>query len=266
VGILTVEGMTAVEKAKKTRENALRTLTSKPFNLNDDQQLSTLKEYINKFECSANQMYLFQAMSTGLTTWGGSWLVGFLLPIPEFANYFLSMFLYCGAAGYILQNFSVADFHNQLEEMKTIYNWCLKKNQSEYDGTENTAILSNPEIQRFMKVIAPLCTTEFMVTWKKVTEPEEAKGGLSNAFSYAYSFFSSSKSSVDLNRLQDLKASVERRELDVGVFKGCEEAVRYFATNPHFRALLMAKVKQSGESIKEMMPSVLSLGFASKAD
>lgn len=266
MGILTVDGMTAVEKAKRTRENALKTLTSKPFSLNDDQQLSTLKEYINKFEFSAHQMYLFQAMSTGLTTWGGSWLVGLLLPIPEFANYFLSMFLYCGAAGYILQQFSVDDFHTQLEEMKTIYNWCLKKNQLDYDGTDNTAILSNPEIQRLIKIIAPLCTTDFMLTWKKLTAPEESKGTISNAFSYACSFFSSSKSSVDLNRLQDLKARVERRELDVGVFKGCEEAVRYFATNTHFRELLMAKVKQSGESIKEMIPSVLSLGYSPKAD
>ncbi len=263
VGKLTVDGMTAVERAKKDRADALKALTSKPFNLNDEEQQAALKKYINDFEYNANLMYLFQGMSTGLTAWGGTWLAGFLLPIPEFANYFLSMFLYCGAAGYILQNFSLADFHNQLDEMKVIYNWCLKKNQPEYDGTtDNTVILSNPNIQRMIKLMAPLCPTEFMLVWKKITAVEETKSSIWSGFSYAYSLFSSPKSDVDLNRLQDLKASVERRELDVGVYKGVEGAIRYFATDVHFRELLMAKVKQPVEQIRDMLPSVLSLGHS----
>ncbi|KTC79614.1 hypothetical protein [Legionella cherrii] len=262
MGKLTVEGMTAVEKAKKDRAEALRALTSIPFNVNDVEQQAALKKYINDFEYNANLMYLFQGMSTGLTAWGGSWLAGFLLPIPEFANYFLSMFLYCGAAGYILQNFSLADFHNQLDEMKVIYNWCLKKNQPEYDGTDNTAILSNSDVQRMIKLMAPLCPTEFMLVWKKVTAAEETKTSIWSSFSYAYSLFSSPKPDVDLNRLQDLKASVERRELEVGVYKGVESAIRYFATDAHFRELLIAKVQQPVEQIKGMLPSVLSLGHS----
>lgn len=265
VNTLTVEGMTAVEKNKRERAETLKILTSKPFNPNDDEQQATLKKYINNFEYNANLMYLFQGMSTGLTAWGGSWLVGFLLPIPEFANYFLSMFLYCGAAGYILQNFSLDDFHNQLDEMKTIYNWSLKKGLHEYDGTDNTAVLSSPDIQRLIKLIAPLCTTEFMVTWKKVSEVEPPKNTLWNSISSAYSFFSSPKPNVDHNRLLDLKASVERRELDVGVFKGVEGAIRYFATDSHFRELLVARVKQPVEQIRGMLPSVLGFGY-SKSD
>lgn len=263
MGKLTVDGMTAVEKAKRDRAEALRTLTSKPFNLNDEVQQATFKKYINDFEYNANLMYLFQGMSTGLTAGGGGWLAGFLLPIPEFANYFLSMFLYCGVAGYILQNFSIADFHNQLDEMKVIYNWSLKKNQPEYDGaTDNTAILSNSDVQRMIKLMAPLCPTEFMLVWKKVSVAEETKSSIWSGFSYAYSLFSSSKPSVDLNRLQDLKASVERRELDVGVYKGVEGAIRYFATDIHFRELLLAKVKQPVDQIREMLPSILTLGHS----
>jgi len=265
VGTLTVEGMTAVEKNKRERADALRILTSKPFNSNDDEQQASLKKYINNFEYNANMMYLFQGMSTGLTAWGSSWLVGFLLPIPEFANYFLSMFLYCGAAGYILQNFNLDEFHHQLEEMKTIYNWCLKNGQPHYDGTDNTATLTNPDIQRLIKLIAPLCSTEFMVTWKPVCDVEQPKSSIWNNLSLAYSFFTTQTPNVDQNRLLDLKASVEKRELDVSVFKGVESAVRYFATDVHFRELLMAKIKQPIEQIKGMLPSVLSLNY-SKAD
>ncbi|WP_392537149.1 hypothetical protein [Legionella sp. 227] len=262
MGKLTVDGMSAVEKAKKDRAEALRSLTSTPFNVNDEKQQAALKKYINDFEYNANLMYLFQGMSTGLTAWGGSWLAGFLLPIPEFAKYFLSMFLYCGAAGYILQNFSLADFHNQLDEMKVIYNWCLKKNQPEYDGTDNTEILSNSDVQRMIKLMAPLCPTEFMCVWKKVTSAEETKTSIWSGFYHAYSLFSAPKTDVDLNRLQDLKASVERRELDVGIYKGVESAVRYFATDSHFRELLIAKVQQPVEQIKGMLPSVVSLGHS----
>lgn len=262
MGIVTVEGMGAVEKIKKERAEALKTLTSKPFDLKDEHQQAVLKHYINNFEYSVNQMYLFQGMSSALTTWGGSWLLGRLLPIPEFANYFLNLFLYCGVAGYILQNFRVTHFHDQLSEMKTLYNWCLKKNATEYDGTDTTDILTNRTIQRLIHLIAPLCTTEFMLVWKKVTEVEETKSTIWSSISYAVSMFSTPKSGIELDRLHDLKASVEKRELDVGVFKGIEGAIRYFATDVHFRELLMAKVKKPLEQVKGMFPSILSLGYS----
>ena len=269
MGKITVNGMISVEKTKKERVEALKTLTSKPFNINDEQQLADLRRYINDFEFNLNQMYLFQGLSTGLSAWLASWGVSVFLPIPQWINYCLSIFLYCGAAGYILQNFKMTDFYSQLDEMKIIYNWCLKNNQIEFDGTDNTVTLSNPEIQRLIKLIAPLCSSEFMIVWKKVTEEEESKSTISSVFSYAYSMFSSSKPNVDLNRLQDLKASVERRELDVGVYKGVEGAVRYFATDQHFRELLMSRVKltteQTVESIKGIIPSVLSLGHSKSA-
>lgn len=265
MGKLTVEGMAAVEKNKRERAEALTLLTSKNFNPKDEEQLASIRKYINNFEYNANLIYLYQGMSTGLTAWGGAWLLGLLLPVPEFAKYFLSMFLYCGAAGYILQNFSLEDFHNQLDEMKTIYNWCLKSGQHKYDGTDNSQALSNPDIQRLIKLIAPLCTTEFMLAWKPVSEAEQPKSTIWNSISSVYSFFTAPTPTVDQNRLLDLQASVERRELDVGVFKGVESAIRYFATDPHFRELLTSKVKQPVEQIKGMLPSVLTLNY-SKSD
>lgn len=111
-----------------------------------------------------------------------------------------------------------------------------------------------------IKLMAPLCSTEFMLVWKNVTATEETKTSIWSSLYNAYSLFSSSKPDVDLNRLQDLKASVERRELDVGVYKGVEGAIRYFATDTHFRELLMAKVKQPVDQIRDMLPSVLTFG------
>lgn len=262
MGVLSVEGMAAIEKSKKEHIDALNLLTSKPFNINNAQQIIELKKHIGNFELSVHQMQLFQGMNTGWKAWGASWIVGTLLPIPDFARYFISLSLYCGIAGFVLQCFNQNDFYNQLEEMKIIYNWCLKKNLNKYDGTDNTAILSHPTIQHLIKLIAPLCSTEFMLVWKKITAVEEPKSTLGSAVSYAYSLFAQPKVTVDSNRLQDLKASVERRELDQGVFKGCEEAILYFATNPSFRDLLKTKISQPIAQAKALVPTVGGLTFS----
>lgn len=63
-----------------------------------------------------------------------------------------------------------------------------KNGQQKYDGTDNTAILTNPDIQRLIKLIAPLCTTEFMLAWKKVSEDEQPKSTIWTSISSAYSF------------------------------------------------------------------------------
>lgn len=263
MGKLTVEGMADVEKAKEDRANALKELISKPFNLNDDKQQATFRKYINDFEYNANLSYLFQGMYPGRKTWYGSWLARLVLPLPEFAHYLLTMFICVEATGYILQNFSISDFHSQLEEMKTIYNWCLKNKQITYDGsTDNTTTLSNPDVQRMIKLMAPLCPTKFMLAWKNVTAEEETKTSIWGSVYNTYSYFTAPKPTVDLNRLQDLKASVERRELDVGIYKGVENAVRYFATDTHFREFLITQVQRPVDQIKSMLPSILTLGHS----
>jgi hypothetical protein len=251
----------ATERAKRTEK--LRVLTSTPFSLDNKEHTRALKNYLDSFELTVNQMYLFQAMSAGLATWGGSWIVGFFLPIPDFANYFLTAVLYFGVAGYILERFSMTDFFEQLAEMKTIYNWCLKGAQDNYSSAiDNTQSLIYPDIQRMIKLIAPLCTTEFMLAWRKETEGEEQKGVVSSIISTGYTivsapftlFSSSKKSSVDLNRVRELKVNVETRNFDVGVLNGFKQALEYFATSPDFRELMTAKIRQPGETVKTMIP------------
>lgn len=249
--MLTVEGMAAVEKAKKERVEALARFTSKPFDPKDIEQQNKFREYIDSFECSRHQMYFFQGMSAGLKIW----FAGYFLPLPEFANYFFTISLYCGVAGHILQHFSINEFHDQLNEMKVIYNWCLKGGQQEYNGVDNTAALLNSDVQRLMKILAPLCTTDFMVAWKK----EESQKFYTSAVSYVSSFFTASHKVDDtLNQLYLLKNSVEKREFDVGAFKGCQEAIHYFFTSIYFKDLLMTKLKQPIEQMKSAIPSLIN--------
>lgn len=278
MGKLSANKMSEIATERAKRSEQLRVLTSSPFDLDNKEHTRAIKKYIDNFELTANQMYLFQGMSSGLTTWGGSWIVGLFLPIPDFANYFLTAVLYFGVAGYILERFSMTDFYEQLTEMKTIYNWCLKGGQdicsSAVDNTEN---LAYPDIQRMIKLIAPLCSTEFMLAWPKESKAEEHKGGLSSALSTGYTvlstsyaivsspfslFSSSEKPKVDLNRIRELKVNVETRNFDVGVFNGLEQAIKYFATSPDFREIMAAKVRQPVETVKNMVPSALMESFS----
>ena len=258
-------------RAKKKEK--LRELTSTPFDFSNQKHTTALKEYLNNFELSVNKMYLYQAMSSGLSVYFGSWLVGTFLPIPEFIKTLLATGLYLGASGYILKNFSMTDFDDQLSEMKEIYNWTLKGGQDHYNSSiDNKTTLADPNIQLMIKLMAPLCNLDFMMVWPKETKPEEPKSTISNMFSYGYSalsstasfirspssFFPSPQQGIDQNRLRDLKISVETRSFDVGIFDGFTQAMRYFTTNPDFHALLTSKVHEPIEYVKNMIPSAIN--------
>ncbi|AMP89872.1 hypothetical protein [Legionella pneumophila] len=268
MGKVNAVGMAEVGVERAKRKETLRVLTSSPFNLDNKEHTQALETYIKQFELSVNQMYLYQAMSTALTAWGGSWIVGMFLPIPEFANHLLAACLYLGATGYILESFSMTDFYEQLEEMKVLYNWCLKNNKESYStDIDNTNNLLYPDIQRMIKLMSPLCTTDFMVAWPKEVKTAETQSGiLSNTLSIGYSivsapfslFSTASKPSQDqVQRIKDLKVQVEIRGLDLGVFAGFEQAIKYFATNSDFRDLLKAKLTQPVNSVKNMLQTTI---------
>ncbi|HAU1181590.1 TPA: hypothetical protein JBI17_02330 [Legionella pneumophila] len=268
MGKVNAVGMAEVGVERANRKEALRVLTSSPFNLDNKEHTQALEKYIKQFELSVNQMYLYQAMSTALTAWGGSWIVGMFLPIPEFANHLLAACLYLGATGYILESFSMTDFYEQLEEMKVLYNWCLKNNKENYStDIDNTNSLLYPDIQHMIKLMAPLCPTDFMIAWPKEVKTAETQSGiLSNTLSIGYSivstpfslFSTASKPSQDqVQRIKDLKVQVETRGLDLGVFAGFEQAIKYFATNSDFRDLLKAKLTQPVNSVKSMLQTAI---------
>lgn len=274
MGKLNPKGMSDLTTERVKKSEALRKLTAIPFDLSNIEQQQALKKHLDAFELQVNQMYLYQAMSTGIKTWFGSFVVGRFLPIPDFANYFLSAFLYLGTAAYILERFSMTDFYEQLQEMKAIYNWCLKNNNESYTSdTDNTKNLNTPDIQRFIKLLAPLCETEFMIAWpKEVVRTGETANALSKTLSAGYSaiastcslFFRSTAPTIDQNRIRDLKINVETRGLDVGVFNGLEQATRYFATNAQFRELLTTQLTRPLDIVKQLIPGSIIETFHPK--
>lgn len=256
------------EKIKKQREEHeanLQRFMSQPFNPSNKEQLNELKQRIDDFEFTLNQRYLFKGMNTGLQTWGIFTTVRMLLPLPEFANYFLSAFLYLGAAGFILQKFSTTDYYNQLNEMKEIYNWALKDGKDFYDGkTNNTDKLNTAEIQKLITLLAPECDLKFMLAWPKVTEEQPLKTGFSAVFAVGqnlYGRFFSSAPEVS-GKLKPLQIQVETETLSVNALAGFEQSLRYFTTSPYCRDLLKATIQQPVDYVKGMVPEVISSSFS----
>lgn len=234
-------------------KESLELLTSKPFDLKNKEQLAALNQYINHFEDSANQMYLYQSK---MTEWENFWMIVATLSLSEFADSLLPFFLYCGITDTILEKFNVTDFYEQLEEMKLIYNWCLKNNEPVYNGiTNNNELLANVDIQRFIKLIAPFCTTDFIIVWPKVSVQEKSTKPVLHFFSTAYSFFTPVTTGIDNNRLNDLKIKVEHRKLDVNVLNGIERAINYFTSTLQFNA----KIHQPLEGQSSTMINSFSL-------
>lgn len=248
--------MSAIEQNRIRKKEKLRVLTSRPFDINNQEQIKSLKQYVDEFELSANQMYFFQSIKA-------AWISSFFLPLPNLANYFITALL---SVGVVFDRFSITDFSEPLTEMKEIYNWCLKGGSANYSSAiDNTAKLDSPLIQRMVKLIAPLCSNDFMLAWTKEAKPVEPKGVLANVLSYGYSSLSSayslisspSKQTVNLDRIRELKIGVETRSFDVGIINGLEQSIRYFATNPDFKTLMLTKISKPIDALRATVPEAV---------
>lgn len=264
--------MAAIEKERATKRDSLRVLTSVPFDMSNKEHLAALTKYSNQFECITNQKYLFQALKNGGLIGMGGWLLGLILPIPEIAKYCFAYAMYFGIGGAFLDSYSETDYYNQLQEMKSLYNWCFKNNKEHYSSAiDNTEKLAQPVLQRFVKLIAPVCPVDFMLVWPRQTEKKEDNAqsgwgyvgslGLA-AFSSTVSIFASSKPGVDLNSIRELKVSVETGALNVGVVKGFEGSIKYFTTNPDFRRILASKIGGAKEEISDAAMSAAAAATA----
>lgn len=251
---LTAEGMNRLTTDKSERLEKLNKLLSEPFDQTNPKHMDALKHYVDDFEFSTNQMYLFQGIGKGLYPAACTWFTGFFLPVPDFVTYFSTAFFYLGVIGHTLQNFRVNDFHAQLEEMKSIYTWSLKAGKVTYENTiENTSKLLNPDIQRMIKLLAPLCTTDFMLAWPKVIEEPRASEGILPAFHRIYSIFAPApKPTAAEHRVHELKVEVETRALDKNALKAAQDAISYFAP------LLMAKVQTPLTTVKELSETAIT--------
>lgn len=261
---ISAQGMKAVQEERAKKQAVLHAMLREPFDLNNALQVEALKQYLVDFDRTTHLMYLYQAMGEGLKAWGATYVIGCILPIPEFAKYLFTACLYIGIGGYLLKNFSMTDYYEQLEDMKMIYNWCLKQSEPVYvPGLDNTDKLANPLVQRLVRSMAPLCDVEFMLAWERQVPVKEAEtGGISkvlssgyNVVSSVFSLFAANKTpTAEINRVNELKRAVETRELDLGVVGGFKQALEYFSSNTEFRDLMKTKINEPLEKVKNMIP------------
>lgn len=261
---MTAERMREIDIQKESNKKQLAELMATPFDPSNAEQLKKLAKYIDQFECAVNQQYLFQAMNQGLTMWGVSTAgltgLGRFLPVPDFVVVAVFGFFYVGVMGLLLENFSINAFHDQLQAMKTLYNWCLKGGKKDYENQENNEAFAKPEIQRLLKLLAPLCDVDFMLAWKAhiTKRPEQPAGFAEKIYNYArvpMLYFSTAPKPID-NSVRGLQMAVENRALDIGVSQGLQQALRYFSTDAKFRSIAMEKITSLPmEAVASLMPS-----------
>lgn len=265
MGKINAQGLEAAEIEKTKRAQALHNLMETPFDLEakrmvDKKEIKLVEEltrYMDEFEFTLNQMYIYQAMNEFWKFYGFIWSLGVVIPLPEFTNHILTASFYACVSGNILENFSLTDFQEQLNEMKLLYNWCLKDGDKNYNPQiDNTKKIANPEIQRLIKLLAPLVKSDFLIVWPRLTKPNDTNvnsGYFSRAISYAtstYSYFAEPKATMDLTKINELKTAVEGNKLDIGVYDGFKQALDYFAKNPKFKEMLQAKITDKAVQAK----------------
>lgn len=266
--LMTPQQMKQISAQKKQRQQALTQLMQQPFDLADREQMERLQAYLDHFEFSAHKMYLFQSMSELMKIWGGSWVWGLLLPIPEFIGTFLNYTLYIGVAGLILERFSMSDFHQELSEMQQLYNWIMKEGAEVYSpAIDNSDKLRHPEIQRMIELIGPLTSPEQLIAWKKMTREEESSASLiSSTLQYAGSLFykPAPQNSTAAAKVSALKERVEKGEMVIGVIEGLKRAAEYFASNANFKKLATGAVlqlcQQPLQMLRDAAPQILASG------
>lgn len=248
-------GMKKITNRKRNRADNLHSLTDKPFNINNTDQVSALNKYLDDFELNVNQMYLFQGLSSQIKTHFAAILIG-SVALPGFINSVLTSSFYLIIMSHFLQKYKMDEFHNQLNEMKKIYNWCLKNGQEVYScSIDNTTKLANPDIQRLIKMLAPLCSRKFICVWPNITEKSEPKSALGTVIEVSrniYSrFFITNPQSDQLKLLQ---TKVEKDDLSLNAFQGLCSSISFFTSKERIKA----QASKSIEYVKELPETLIS--------
>lgn len=258
-------GMAALIAEKEKRSEDFKKLLSTPFNPASHEQINALNKYLTEFECTMNQMYLYEALRQGIKAWAGLWMITKIIPFPGELNILFPAFFYLGVMGYILDGFTTTNYTNQFIEITSLYNWCLKNNESTYDGRiDNTQVLSLPVIQKMVKLIAPLCSTEFMVVWPKVVNAPVVQPGyiswiVSSAVSVASTaatlFYKPSETASP--DLLQLKMQVETKAFHLNTYGGFKHAIDYFISSTEFKD----KIREQLNPVVKMVPEpIVAMG------
>jgi hypothetical protein len=267
---ITEKGMAEIKEELVKRKNALDSLTAKPFSLNNSDHLAKLKQYNDNFEFELNQILFFDALSSGVPISAFSWFLGKILPIPDFLDPILKFFFLFGVSGLVLKHFDTTNFFLQLQEMKTIYSWCLKNGNEKYDASiDNSECLACPEIQRMIKLMAPVCSAEDIIVWKRETdEPQESSSWISSGIKLVGSLtsplFFGANPTVNpdaAKRIRELKIAIENGTYNhPGTLEKLQQSIAYFTTNPEFRSYLRSKAA-SPETLKVFVPETVRAFF-----
>lgn len=266
MGNINKDGIAQAKKLRKKNLAELIAFTSGEFNLDDKEQQLKFKKYIDEFELAVNKMYIFQYMEKGLIPGLAFIIPSWLLPIPNFVNYLFTSLLYFGVAGALAKHFRMTDFLEKQQEIETIYNWCLKNKQSLYiDSIDNSKKLESPQIQRLIKLLAPLCDPKFMIAWPTTrgTWSRTINAGYS-ALSATFSMFSQAQT-LEQQRLEDLKTKVEKEELSLNTYTGFEQAIRYFANSPDFKGLIVSQIQAPLAMVEQFVPASVIESFRPKS-
>lgn len=245
--IMNIEKMESIAEQLKQQDETLQKLISTPYNPEDQEQKKILNKYMDDFELNSNKMYLYQGAGASGKYWLGTWIFCKFLPIPDFINYSLVTFMYLGAAGYLLERYSAHYFYKKLSDMKIIYNWCLKNNQEQVPSDlNNDEKLCSPDIQRLIKLLAPLCKPDFLIAWPNKEESAGWTSSLTTGYGMLQTFLSAKPTvgKQELERLRDLKIKTEKGLFKLSIYDGFEQAIRYFInTIPDFKVLMNSQVK-----------------------
>lgn len=252
---LDAKAMQEVENNKLKRKALLANITSKPFNIENQEHLDFLKEEVNVFERNAHLMHLLDGFRSGWKlgfndgkkVWGANLIIQFVLNstfgYPRLLNWAGYGILLTSFIGYIFEHCKMNDFAEQVKEMRAIYTWVFNK------VGDNSDKLALSDVRRMTKSLAPLCDVNFMVRWPEVATDAKGPDIFSVIGSYgatAFNIFSRKNTPpVDDNDAQKLKLDIHQLKLDVqnnhfkiGSLLGIKNACEYFALSQEFRDMV----------------------------
>ena len=247
MGKMNAAGIKTLKQEVQQHNEELDRLIKEPFDINNQEHLATIEKYTTEFALTVNKRYLYQALSDGFNkwVWGISLGAQFVLPIPGFLSSLDNYYLGLTAIGYFLEQAGTTDFLKELEDVKKLYNWALKGGKEHANPSiSNTKNLENPIIQELFKLLAPICEPDFLRVWPAMTASNESSGifGIvANVTSNIWGLFAPKPTASET--LKRLQLKVEQNDLAMNSVDAGIHALRYFTTNPQFRA-----------KIKEMLP------------
>lgn len=242
--------------AKLNKSNQLKDLIAVPFDITNDIQKNAVLEYVENFEFSTHQMYIYLFMSDSLKKVAlPSASISLLTSkLSDLVCYLQYIFISIGVSCLLAKNFKKNDFHAEFVLMKILYEWCFSKNSKQ----ASLELLANPVIQRLVKCLAPFCTVAFMKqNWPLDLKETQAKP---HAIPFV-GFFSSVKIVTPSDEVIQLFEAVSNEQLKVGNTEGFKQALKYFSKGNNFKKILSSSAQLAATVVPNISSVTTGLGL-----